>query len=300
MKIIQLLRGTGKYYKWRLRNWASVRAYRSWKKGEPPFKFDSIVEELKANGICQIHIHDLEGGEKLLQDLQEEYNKALEPHRERINENRRKLDSSQKDDSTKEYIIGFNTQEDHFSLDSALMRFALHPEILAVANGYLDMLSKVTGLKFWYTIASKGQEPSGSQLWHRDYDDIKYLKAFVYLGDVGEGAGPFIYAKGSNTGIKRWLDPLYHRERSGGKRATDERMDKFLSMDKWKLATGKEGAIIFADVAGLHKGGHALAQDRKLLYVGYLSAKPEKNRRNPTFTGYRDQLSASANYAIIV
>ena len=58
------------------------------------------------------------------------------------------------------------------------------PQVVAEAS-YADL---------WYSLAQpEATERVASQLWHRDFDDKHLLKAFLYLRDVDEGAGPFEY-----------------------------------------------------------------------------------------------------------
>ena len=61
-----------------------------------------------------------------------------------------------------------------------------------------------------------------SQLWHRDpANDEHLLKVFVYLTDVDEGAGPFMYAAGTHPEGDVKQQPQSHPESQRFERGTD-------------------------------------------------------------------------------
>ena len=81
------------------------------------------------------------------------------------------------------------------------------PRLLDVANAYLGMWSKLEYVDVWYTPPARGGERVSSQRWHRDFNDRHLLKAFIYLVDVDEEAGPFEYVPRSAPGGE--LDHLW-------------------------------------------------------------------------------------------
>ncbi|HEV2568126.1 hypothetical protein [Sphingomonas sp.] len=77
--------------------------------------------------------------------------------------------------------------------DSIFVRFALQPALvqtLSEAMGGLPQLDYVL-----LTLSQHSAEPlAQSQLWHRDYDDPRTIKVFVYLTDVTSiEDGPFTF-----------------------------------------------------------------------------------------------------------
>jgi hypothetical protein len=76
--------------------------------------------------------------------------------------------------------------------DSPFVRFALQPgivEVLCAAMGAVPTLDYVL-----LTLSRPSASLSQSQLWHRDYDDTRTIKVFVYLTDVaGRDDGPFTF-----------------------------------------------------------------------------------------------------------
>jgi hypothetical protein len=80
--------------------------------------------------------------------------------------------------------------------DNPFVAFALQPavvSILAKTYGEIPYLDYVLLL----LSESTGKELSQSQLWHRDYDDIRTIKLYIYLTDVLEiEDGPFTFLPG--------------------------------------------------------------------------------------------------------
>ena len=69
------------------------------------------------------------------------------------------------------------------------LRLGINRRLLDVANAYLGMWSKLEYVDLWYTPSAEGERKS-SQRWHRDFNDRHLLKAFLYLVDVDDEAGP--------------------------------------------------------------------------------------------------------------
>jgi len=177
-------------------------------------------------------------------------------------------------------------------LDNPFARFALQPRLLEIANSYFGMFTRLRYYNVWHTFASQ-EAPRQSQLWHRDREDFKILKVFVYLSDVDEGAGPLTYAKGSQLsgGLKR--NPEHFIE-GGVKRSTDEQMAAVVPTEQWFKATGPKGTIVFADTSGYHKGGLARTHDR-LMYVCMFTSPASQSKE---LFERRGQLATPADKAL--
>jgi phytanoyl-CoA dioxygenase PhyH len=82
--------------------------------------------------------------------------------------------------------------------DSPFARFALQPAVLAALAEYYGELPRLDYVTVTYSGPAEG-ELRFSQLWHRDYDDTKVVKLFVYLTDVGDEDGPFTFLPGPQS-----------------------------------------------------------------------------------------------------
>jgi hypothetical protein len=187
----------------------------------------------------------------------------------------RSLAQSQSTVEAKPFTLELLGSSPTFDLGSIYARFALQDTILQIANAYFGMYTCLRYYNVWHTFPTNGQA-SQSQLWHRDREDFKILKVFVYLSDVEEGAGPLTYARGSQRSRRFIREPEYFVE-GGTKRSYDWQMAAVIAGEQWLTATGPTGTIVFADTSGYHKGGLALDRDR-LMYVCMFTSPSSESR----------------------
>jgi hypothetical protein len=153
-----------------------------------------------------------------------------------------------------------------YEADDPFVRLALHPDALAVANGYLRMYSHLRALDLWLTKPTEGPAIQ-TQLWHRDGDDVMNVKMFVYFTDVTPAAGPLRYAPGTHPlGAHRRLP-----EQDDQARSTDEQMAWVVPEHEWVLCEGRPGTVVFADTCGYHKQQKPDTDERLLLVSHYVS-----------------------------
>src|SRR6185295_7871405 len=68
--------------------------------------------------------------------------------------------------------------------------------LVALLTAYLGELPRLMDVLLTYSTPSK-DALSYSQLWHRDFDDVRTLKVFVYITDVMQHEdGPFTFLPG--------------------------------------------------------------------------------------------------------
>jgi Phytanoyl-CoA dioxygenase (PhyH) len=159
--------------------------------------------------------------------------------------------------------------EKTFDADHPFVRVALHPNVLAVANGYLRLRSTLRALELWLTEPTPGPAIQ-TQLWHRDADDVMNVKLFMYFNDVPIGAGPFTYAPGTHPlGSRRSLP---EHDESG--RTTDEQMAAVVPSEEWLVCEGSPGTVIFTDTCGYHKQLKPESAERLMLVAHYVSGVP--------------------------
>ena len=76
-------------------------------------------------------------------------------------------------------------------VDSIFIRYASQDTILRMAAEYLGVAPYLSDISVQYSFQT-GHAPTHSQLWHRDYADMRIFKIFVYCTDVdGENDGAF-------------------------------------------------------------------------------------------------------------
>lgn len=81
-------------------------------------------------------------------------------------------------------------------VESPFTRFALQPRLLAMLAESFGTLPLLDYVLLTLSRPTEG-ELAQSQLWHRDHDDVRTIKLFVYLTDVRSAAdGPFSFLPG--------------------------------------------------------------------------------------------------------
>ncbi len=216
-----------------------------------------IISDLTKKGIAFTHIDELFAGQNKLEELQN-YAKELG-------------DKGAGVKTSKTFLTYLLDLKPELNFENILVQLAIHEKTLGIINSYLRMFSKFYyfTLNITHPVAS-GQNPEQSQRWHRDPEDIKMAKMFIYLTDVDEGAGPFMYVLESNFGGK-W-NKIFPQRPPIGYYPPDGELEKIIPETEIKKCFGRAGTIIFADTAGLHKGGYATNKERMMLTVGYSSS----------------------------
>jgi ectoine hydroxylase-related dioxygenase (phytanoyl-CoA dioxygenase family) len=98
----------------------------------------------------------------------------------------------------------------------------------------------------WYSVKYESINDQ-TQKFHQDYDDVKFIKLFIYLSDVKKENGPHTYIKSSR--INRKVPKDY----KVSKRLDDNYVKKIYKNDIVEFV-GEKGTIIFEDTNGFHKG----------------------------------------------
>ena len=156
-----------------------------------------------------------------------------------------------------------------YSAADPFVRIALHPNVLAVANGYLRMCSHLRALELWLTRPTSGAAVQ-TQLWHRDADDVMNVKLFVYFTNVTRPAGPLTYAPGTHPLGDRREMPEHDEHR----RSSDEQMAGIVPEAEWRVLEGEPGTIVLADTCGYHKQLKPESDERVKLVCHYVSGTP--------------------------
>ena len=196
----------------------------------------------------------------------------------------------------KEFIYPLLGDRPALDVNDIHLRFALQTPLLAIANAYFDMYTRLRYYNVWHTFTTKGDARS-SQLWHADRDDLHYvLKVFVNMTDVHEGAGPFTYAPGTHAKGSRRRQPAYLSKEGNTTRSSDEQMAAIVPPSEWITSIGPKGTIIFADTRGYHKGGLARTTDRIMYTCMFTSstALVEMFERPPNLRLPADEAQAFA------
>lgn len=136
----------------------------------------------------------------------------------------------------------------------------LHP----IAQAYLET-ARLYYYNLWQSLVTD-QPARDSQLWHQDIEDTRLLKAFLYLTDVTDGAGPLTYIPDTHWRGSLRIEPKVTLQRLHNgppvARVTDAAMARCVSSEDWRTLLVPKGTLVFADTTGWHKGGHATTTER--------------------------------------
>ncbi|MCG7359744.1 hypothetical protein MHZ93_00540 [Roseomonas sp. ACRSG] len=139
-----------------------------------------------------------------------------------------------------------------------LMSAINDPAVLQIASEYLGCKPTLSSLGVRWSFPSPAR-PAETQLFHRDPDDWRFLKLFVYLTDVDAESGPHAYVLGSHRTAATLRAKPYQRDA----------LVQAYGADKIQMVTGPAGTTFMADTHGIHMGVPPSATPRLILQVQY-------------------------------
>ena len=111
--------------------------------------------------------------------------------------------------------------------------------------------------------SSVEEKSKAAQIFHRDLDDFKFAKFFIYLTDVEQDDGPHVYVKKSHK--PNFKDTL--RDKFLIHRVEDKNISKRFKESDVAEIHGKAGTIFFEDTYGYHKGMPPTKKARLLMCI---------------------------------
>lgn len=149
-----------------------------------------------------------------------------------------------------------------------LLPLANRPDVLGLIEEHLGCKPTITSLSAWWSFSTQ-VGPQHAELFHRDIDDWRFIKFFIYLTDVGPEQGPHVYIKNSTNSLKFW-----HAERY----SDEEVIAEFGEANRLELSA-PAGSAFLENTTGLHKGTPVKSGVRLLFQVVYgLSPLPDLPR----------------------
>ncbi len=199
----------------------------------------------------------------------------------------------------KEFVVRLHSYGVELGLDDPWLRVCASRRMLDLANTYVGLWSKLEYVDMWYSVPQPEEaERVASQRWHRDFNDKRLLKAFLYLVDVDETMGPFEYVPGSTghgpyASVWPWrpLGDNYPAQAEFAEQVPDASVQTF---------TAPKGTLIFCDTSGFHRGGLTTTNPRVLATVTYSSpaSLASLTERSFRFTGSLDELDPPTRFAL--
>jgi hypothetical protein len=177
-------------------------------------------------------------------------------------------------DRQKEFLVHLVSYPEGVAADDPLLKVALDRKLLEIVSSYLGLWPCLYSIAAWLNYPTDAPAQV-SQLWHRDPEDLRLIKVFIYLADVDEQLGPFTYISQTHPfGAKAALAQKLEKK----KRVPDDRMNRVFPPESWRVCTGPAGTMIMADTLGYHRGGKPTAGRRILITFTYTSGAPITER----------------------
>lgn len=132
------------------------------------------------------------------------------------------------------------------------------PGVLEIVRDYLGATPTLANLTMWWSYPGREGRELG-QSFHRDRDDLRFCKLFIYLTDVDETSGPHVYVRGS-ADMWKLTEP---------RRFTDAEVEGAFGSESITTFCEPAGAAFLVDTFGVHKGLAPTKRNRLLLQVEY-------------------------------
>jgi hypothetical protein len=143
-----------------------------------------------------------------------------------------------------------------------LLELANRPDILGLAGKFLGCRPTISYLASWWSYPTT-IGPQQAEHFHRDVDDWRFLKLFVYLTDVGPDDGPHVYVRHSAS------SPRLRTIR----RFTDDEVARTFGPQAMLALTGRAGEGFLENTFGLHKG-MPVTRGQRLIFQAVYSMFP--------------------------
>lgn len=227
-----------------------------------------VAADLKKDGIALVHISEFFPKEEIFLTLVQYADSLLMSPvaQEKIKE-AEKGRIATKSDLIIHLLGGYTGIVPKLVFSDPFIKFILHERVLQIAGDYFNSVPKFIMFSLHSTILRRQfSKEKFSQRWHRDPDDKKITKVFLYMNEVTDsGAGPFIYVKGSQYG-GRWR-ALSPQKSPVGVYPPEGAVEKNVPQEDILVCRGRPGTMIFCDTSGLHKGGYSTTR-RRLMFAG--------------------------------
>ena len=143
-----------------------------------------------------------------------------------------------------------------------LLSIANRPDILSVVEQLLGCKPTIGYLAAWWSYPTqKGAQQA--EHFHRDVDDWRFIKLFIYLTDVDANNGPHIYVHHSSA------SPLLREIR----RFSDQEVQDAFGSESIRTVTGRAGDGFLEDTFGIHKG-QPVQEGTRLIFQAVYSMYP--------------------------
>ena len=160
-------------------------------------------------------------------------------------------------------------------------------ELYEFISLYMGGIAEFHQVRLWWDFPEKSKKSYAAQRWHRDGEDFKVVKLFIYATDVDELSGPHCFLPGSHSAVESKKifekDDLDNPNFYGNIYEVDGAMhdQEFKSIKinrptkKW---IGPAGTCFIEDVCGLHCGIPPIKSPRLMLTISWVLGRGKTKR----------------------
>jgi hypothetical protein len=139
-----------------------------------------------------------------------------------------------------------------------LLALANSPRVLNIVARFLGCKPTIGYLAVWWSYPT-GKGAQQAERFHRDVDDWRFVKLFVYLTDVGPTSGPHIYVRRSSS--SKALTRI--------RRFEDDEVVRAFGAHNVLTMTAAAGEGFLEDTFGMHKGQPVQSGTRLIFQAVY-------------------------------
>jgi hypothetical protein len=252
-----------------------------------------LIGDLRREGLALTHVSDLLPGVTVGELVAHANDLLATP------EARMKVESRRNTDGAKWYVVrALGIGVHNLELPTWLSQIVLHPQLLAVVDGYLGFFSRLIYADVWHNFPVAPGEPGiDSEHWHRDHEDLHVFKVFLNLCDIDDGNGPYQYMRrthplGTHYGLFPHTPPL-------GTYPPEAAVEATVPQALRTVCRGPAGTMVLVDSVGFHRGGRCTARPRTLIAATYASDLAiDPNTYRLADAAQYEALDAAGRYAI--
>ena len=155
--------------------------------------------------------------------------------------------------------------------------WAQNQRLLNLIEHYIGLPVAFQGVHLRRDFAN--DRPVTTELWHRDLEDRRVIKLFVYLSDVVTETGPYEYIPRSKVtpAIVRQIEASFKQRVATNPYdmgITDDEMAVIIPRSDWRSCEGAAGTVLFSDPVAVFHHGKSRREGRAALFFVYTAKKP--------------------------
>jgi hypothetical protein len=157
---------------------------------------------------------------------------------------------------------------------SEFQAWAQDPKMMRVVENYVGVPIRFQGAHLRRDFAN--ETPVTTEQWHRDDEDRRIIKVFIYLTDVGIEHGPFEYVPRqlSWRRRRRVLSKMKASRQQWQVGINDEEMAALVPRSAWKTCACPAGTVVLADTRSIFHHGKSRRSSRSAIFLVYTAAQP--------------------------